>query len=91
MFPNLATVQPSLQPVLDRLEAEHLVIAGVLDRFDRALVDLVREDEVTAVPDRAGTVEIGELATELGDILLSHLAYEEDQLVEGLALMPSSI
>ena len=91
MFPNLAAVQPSLQPVLDRLEAEHLVIAGVLDRFDRALVDLVREDEMTAVPDRAGTVEIGELATELGDILLSHLAYEEDQLVEGLALMPSSI
>lgn len=90
MFPNLAAVQPSLQPVLGRLEAEHLVIAGVLDRFDRALVDLVREDEVIAVPDRAGTVEIGELAGELGDILLSHLAYEEDQLVDGLALIPAS-
>ena len=51
MFPDLAAAQPSLQPVLDRLEAEHLVIAGVLDRFDRALVDLVREDEMTAVPD----------------------------------------
>ena len=91
MFPNLAEVEPSLLPVLDRLEAEHLVIAGVLDRFDRALVDLVREDDETAVPAQAGTAEIGELAAELGDILLSHLAYEEDELAEGLARMPSSI
>ena len=91
MFPALSAAAPSLQPVLDRLEAEHLVIAGVLDRFDRALVDLVREDEKTAVPIRGGIDEIGELATELGEILLSHLAYEEDELVDGLALMPTSI
>jgi Hemerythrin HHE cation binding domain len=91
MFPALSAAAPSLQPVLDRLEAEHLVIAGVLERFDRALVDLVREDEETTVPIRAGTDEIGDLATELGEILLSHLAYEEDELIEGVALMPSSI
>ncbi len=91
MFPSLSTAAPTLQPVLDRLEAEHVVIAGVLERFDRALVDLVREDEETAVPIRGGIDEIGELATELGEILLSHLAYEEDELAEGLALMPSSI
>ena len=48
MFPALASGEPSLQPVLDRLEAEHLVIAEVLDRFDRALVDLVREDDADA-------------------------------------------
>ncbi|HEY4993272.1 MAG TPA: hemerythrin domain-containing protein, partial [Nakamurella sp.] len=89
MFPGLAAVAPSLQPVLDRLEAEHLVIAGVLDRFDRALVDLVREEDGAEVPARAGTAEIGSLAIELGDVLLSHLAYEEDQLAEGLALMPA--
>ena len=91
MFPSLSASAPSLQPVLDRLEAEHLVIAGVLERFDRALVDLVREDETTAVPIGGGINEIGELATELGQILLSHLAYEEDELAEGLALMPNSI
>ena len=89
MFPNLAGVAPALQPVLDRLEAEHQVIAGVLDRFDRALVDLVREDDGAVGPTRAGTAEIGALADELGDILLSHLAYEEDELAEGLALLPS--
>jgi hypothetical protein len=86
MFPNLAGVAPALQPVLDRLEAEHHVIAAVLDRFDRALVDLVREDDGSVQP---GTGEIGVLAAELGDILLSHLAYEEDELAEGLALLPS--
>ena len=91
MFPGLAAVAPSLQSVLERLEAEHLVIAEVLERFDRALVDLVREADGTAVPPTAGTAEINALAGELGDVLLSHLAYEEDELAEGLALMPSSI
>ena len=91
MFPGLAGVAPALRPVLDRLEAEHLVIADVLERFDRALVDLVREDDGSAVPPRAGSAEINALAAELGDILLSHLAYEEDELEEGLALMPSSV
>jgi hypothetical protein len=93
----LAGVAPALQPVLDRLEAEHHVIAAVLDRFDRALVDLVREDDGSVgsagpagTGGRAGgTSEIGSLATELGDILLSHLAYEEDELAQGLALLPS--
>lgn len=91
MFPGLAEVAPSLRSVLDRLEAEHLVIAEVLERFDRALVDLVREADGTAVPSSAGTAEINSLAGELGDVLLSHLAYEEDELMEGLALMPRSI
>ncbi len=45
LFPALAADAPGLQPVLHRLEAEHEVIADVLDRFDRALVLLVREDE----------------------------------------------
>jgi len=101
MFPNLAGVAPALQPVLDRLEAEHNVIAAVLDRFDRALVDLVREDDgsvghagtggrLGGTNGRVGgTNEISALAAELGDILLSHLAYEEDELAEGLALLPS--
>jgi len=91
MFPALADVQPSLGRVLDRLQAEHEVIAAVLDRFDRALVDLVREKHAAAVPSRSGLVEIAELATELRDVLRSHLAYEEDELVDGLAMMPSLI
>jgi hypothetical protein len=59
--------------VLDRLAAEHEVIAGVLDEVDKALVAMVaderRLDETENAVDR------------LADVLLAHLADEEDQLL----------
>ena len=91
MFPALQELEPSLEPVLERLGAEHEVIADVLDRFDRALVDLVREQDGVGVPGRSGAAEIAVLAAELNDLLLSHLAYEEDELAGGLARMPAPI
>jgi hypothetical protein len=90
MFPGVRAAAPQVGAVVDRLEAEHLVIAGVLDRFDRALVDLVREEGSTG-PAQAGISEIGSLAAHLGEILRSHLAYEEDSLAEALTLMPAPI
>lgn len=90
MFPGVRAAAPQVGAVVDRLEAEHLVIAGVLDRFDRALVDLVRE-EGAAGPAPAGIDEIGLLAEHLGEILRSHLAYEEDSLAVALTLMPAPI
>jgi hypothetical protein len=90
MFPGVRAAAPQVGAVVDRLEAEHLVIAGVLDRFDRALVDLVREDGSTGPAD-AGIAEIGSLADHLGEILRSHLAYEEDSLAQALTLMPAPI
>jgi hypothetical protein len=49
------------------------VIAVQIDRFDRALVGMM---------DDPGKVEdMRRLADELGDMLLSHLAYEEDELL----------
>ncbi len=90
MFPGVRAVAPQVGAVVDRLEAEHRVIAGVLERFDRALVDLVRE-EGAGGPGQAGITEIGSLAEHLGEILRSHLAYEEDSLAPALALMPSQI
>lgn len=89
MFPGVRAAAPAVGAVVDRLEAEHQVIAGVLDRFDRALVDLVREEGNG--PDRAGIAEIDALAGHLGAILRSHLAYEEDSLAVALTLMPSPI
>ena len=91
MFPALQELEPSLERVLERLGAEHEVIADVLDRFDRALVDLVREQDGTGAPGRSGAAEIAALAAELNDLLLSHLAYEEDELADGLARMPAPI
>ena len=39
IFPHLRR-EPELAPVLDRLAEEHVVIHGVLEGVDRALVDL---------------------------------------------------
>ena len=41
MLPHLRARDPRLAPVVDRLQEEHLVIHDLLDRVDRALVDLV--------------------------------------------------
>jgi len=90
MFPGVRAAAPQVGAVVDRLEAEHLVIAGVLERFDRALVDLVREDGSSG-PTNVGIPEIGSLAEHLGEILRSHLAYEEDSLAVALTLMPAPI
>lgn len=77
VFPHLRRGDGRLVPVLDRLEEEHLVIAGVLDQVDRALVDMINHPGDTAVLQAA--VDL------LDDTLLSHLSYEERELVEPLA------
>ena len=105
LFPALASDAPGLEPVLHRLEAEHEVIADVLDRFDRALVLLVQEDdedirvplslslseESSREPTADGPAEIRLLAAELSDLLLSHLGYEEDELEQGLGMLTGPI
>lgn len=76
MFPQLRAREEPLGPVLDRLAEEHVVIHGVLEELDRALVAFVRDRDTTALQD---AVDL------LSDALLSHLAYEESQLLEPLA------
>jgi hypothetical protein len=77
MFPNLRRAEPRLGPVLDRLAEEHHVIHGVLEQVDRALVAFVSPDD----DGRALSAAVDLLT----DTLLSHLSYEEHQLVEPLA------
>jgi alkanesulfonate monooxygenase SsuD/methylene tetrahydromethanopterin reductase-like flavin-dependent oxidoreductase (luciferase family) len=77
LFPGLRSLDPRLAPVVDRLHAEHLVIAGVLERVDTALVALV-SSPVTGMPQLRSAVDL------LTDTLLSHLSYEEGELVEPL-------
>lgn len=77
VFPHLRSADRSLTPVLDRLEQEHVAIHDVIEAVDRALIDFV------ATPDDFSALD--EAVNALSDTLLSHLAYEEDQLVEPLA------
>ena len=73
MFPGLRAQDERLGPVLDRLAAEHVVIHGLLEDVDHALVSLVTDPTaltpLTLALDR------------LSQRLRSHLGYEEEQLV----------
>src|SRR5262245_4865387 len=74
VFPHLRRSDPAVAPVLDRLQAEHLVIHGLLDGVDRALVALVREHDAAALDAVEQSIDL------LADRLFSHLAYEEREL-----------
>jgi Hemerythrin HHE cation binding domain len=77
VFPHLRASDGRLEPVVDRLAAEHVVIHGLLESVDAGLVHLVQNPG-----------DLGELQTAvdlLSDALLSHLSYEEQQLLEPLA------
>jgi hemerythrin-like domain-containing protein len=77
VFPHLRRADPALAPVIDRLKAEHAAIHEVLERVDRALVAFV------AGPD--GVKALTAAVDLLTDALLSHLAYEERELIEPLS------
>jgi hypothetical protein len=74
VFPHLRRSDASVAPVLDRLAEEHVVIHGLLDDLDRALVALVRDDDADALDAVEESIDL------LADRLLSHLAYEEREL-----------
>ncbi|MEV6283401.1 LLM class flavin-dependent oxidoreductase [Kribbella sp. NPDC051770] len=77
LFPRLRRADDRLKPVVDRLQEEHLVIHDVLENVDKALVNLVSGE---------GTLDDLRAAVDLlDDTLLSHLSYEERELVEPLA------
>lgn len=74
MFPELARRDPSLAAVVQRLEAEHEVIAGLLADLDAALAALIVDP--AALPGVRDQVDL------LAATLLSHFAYEEEELSE---------
>jgi hypothetical protein len=77
VFPHLRAREPGLVPVLDRLAGEHEIIHKVLGDLDAELVGLLRNPGDFARLQQAADV--------LTDALLSHLSYEEAELVEPLA------
>jgi alkanesulfonate monooxygenase SsuD/methylene tetrahydromethanopterin reductase-like flavin-dependent oxidoreductase (luciferase family)/hemerythrin-like domain-containing protein len=77
VFPHLADREPRLTPVIDRLSEEHLVIHDAIQEVDRALVQhMARPENYDAIQ---AAIDY------LTDALLSHLAYEEQELVEPMA------
>jgi iron-sulfur cluster repair protein YtfE (RIC family) len=76
VFPALRTASAELGEVIDRLSEEHLVIAGLLTDLDDRVVAMV--DDPSQLP------SVRDALTRLAEGLLSHLAYEEEQLVDPL-------
>jgi alkanesulfonate monooxygenase SsuD/methylene tetrahydromethanopterin reductase-like flavin-dependent oxidoreductase (luciferase family) len=77
IFPHLARSDRNLEPVIQRLADEHLVIHDAIQEVDRALVDHINH------PDDYDPIQAA--IDFLSDSLLSHLSYEEYEIVEPLA------
>ncbi|MFI2737595.1 LLM class flavin-dependent oxidoreductase [Streptomyces sp. NPDC018711] len=80
LFPYLRRSDPRLGEVLDRLTEEHHAIHGLIERLDRELVAFVSEGG--GEKEREALRAVVDL---LSDALLSHLAYEEKELIEPMA------
>jgi hypothetical protein len=76
IFPHLASSDERLQPVIGRLTEEHLVIHDAIEEVDRALVQHINHHDFERMQ---SAIDL------LTDALLSHLSYEEHELVEPLA------
>ena len=76
-FPHLARSDANLAPVIQRLTDEHLVIHDAIQEVDHALVQHINHPE--AFDGIKAALDF------LTDSLLSHLSYEEGELVEPLA------
>jgi hemerythrin-like domain-containing protein len=86
VFPHLMRSEPTLEPVIDRLTVEHHAIHDAIEEVDAALVHHINHpgdfDRLQSAIDA------------LTDSLLSHLSYEEYELVEPLArvgFMPGQV
>lgn len=76
MFPHLRRSDPSLGPILDRLDEEHHTIHGLLEDVDRALVAVVTGPD--GLPGLRAAVD------RLAETLSEHLSFEESELIEPL-------
>ena len=74
LFPALRRADPDLEPVVDRLEADHRRVADYCDEVVAAADGLAADDTP------AGRRRVVEALNGLADHLLAHLAYEEEAI-----------
>jgi hemerythrin HHE cation binding domain-containing protein len=74
LFPRLRRANPALGPVVDKLEADHAAVSGLLDDVSAAAADLAGQEEPAT---RNRLIDaLGDLST----VLLAHLDYEEEHI-----------
>jgi hypothetical protein len=73
-FPELRETNPAINPVIDRLEADHRRVSDLLDEIEAAAKTLA---DGASVPAREA---VAAALRTLGEELLSHLDYEERNL-----------
>jgi Hemerythrin HHE cation binding domain len=71
LFPSLREIDPSMEPVVDRLEADHARVSDLLDAVEDAAREL---SDTNGADARRGVIEG---LRELHGHLLEHLDYEE--------------
>jgi hemerythrin-like domain-containing protein len=80
LFTDLRSRDESLGPIVERLSEEHEVVAAVITRLDDALVAMIAMVED---PEKLSAVQSE--VERLADVLLSHLDYEESELLGPIA------
>lgn len=78
LFPGLRRANPALNPVVDKLEADHLAVSGLLDDVTAAARELGSQED-PAVRDR-----LAQALQQLSTDLLAHLQYEEENISDTL-------
>lgn len=74
LFPQLLRANPALAPVIDKLNADHTVVAGHLEAVTEAAGTLVRRED----PERRA--HVADTLDALSRDLLEHLDFEEEHL-----------
>ncbi|GAB1821670.1 hemerythrin domain-containing protein [Herbidospora sp. RD11066] len=75
LFPRIRRMAPDLNAAVDRLEADHVAVAGLLDEVSAAARDADNRERLVKALDT------------LADTFLAHLAYEEESLATVLSQM----
>jgi len=76
LFPELRRSNPALNPVVDKLQADHEHVSVLLDDTEAAARELGADDGDTPAGRGRLVAALGQLSTDL----LAHLAYEEESI-----------